>query len=83
MIYYFLGDFTFAIPTFLLLLSTFIKRRCELTKELSRYSWVPFGWDFISWVLVFLNNYDVFSDSLAVAYGYAGYYVAARVGATE
>jgi len=34
-------------------------------------------------VLVFLNNYDVFSDSLAIAYGYAGSKVAESIGAFD
>jgi len=74
-------DITFALPTFLLLFSTFYKRNDALVKKNSRYKLIPFLWDSMTWFLVFLNNYDVFSDSIAVAYGYAGHYVAANIGA--
>ena len=79
--YYAIADIVFTIPTFLLLVSTFINRKNQILN--SRYYWVPFILDMLAWLFVFVNNYDIFSDSLAISYAYAGSYIATNTDENE
>ena len=79
--YYAISDIVFTVPTLLLLVSTFINRKNQVLN--SRYYWVPFIQDVLTWLFVFVNNYNIFSDSLVIVYAYAGSYIATNTDEIE